>query len=151
MLGYALALIALIAVVAKLFPRKEKPFAVPADSAFPVDGDTLKIGEQRVRLFGVDAPEMSQPGGREAQQFLLSITREHALTVKPVTKDKYGRTVARVFAGATDLSAHMASNGYALASSDFTRAYTKFERAARAQRVGLWATVGIQNPALYRS
>lgn len=67
------------------------------------DGDTItvkKAGEERkIRLCGIDAPESSQPGGREATEFVRdAIARGNGkVGLNFVETDRYGRWVAEVW------------------------------------------------------
>jgi endonuclease YncB( thermonuclease family) len=89
-----------------------------------VDGDTLRCGERRVRLAGIDAPEL--PGhcrvGRQcvpgdpfaSRENLSRLTRGGAVTCRQTDIDGYGRTVARCSAGNVDLSCAQLNDGAAL-------------------------------------
>lgn len=63
--------------------------------AEPVDGDTLRQGDLRVRLFGIDAPERSDPLGPAATRALRALIAGQTLTCDNMGTDRYGRTVAR--------------------------------------------------------
>ena len=124
--------------------------ATPSSAAVGVvDGDTLSIGSERVRLWGIDAPEMRQTCyrrdvafecGREARRALLQIIRGRDVTCTPVARDRYGRTVARCRAAGDDLGSEMARAGWAL---DYTRysggRYAADQTAAQQAQRGLWA------------
>lgn len=68
------------------------------------DGDTLtaRCGEPgayeqvKVRIAGIDAPEKAQPFGQRSKEALSDLCFREAATIKPTTRDKYGRTVAEV-------------------------------------------------------
>jgi len=64
------------------------------------DGDTIRImhrgREEKIRLFGVDAPEMSQPYGNAAKRFTSQMVFGKTVTVDVRTQDRYGRTVGWV-------------------------------------------------------
>jgi micrococcal nuclease len=86
---------------------------VDCPSAYVVDGDTLRCGSERVRLLGIDAPEIHgcprwrscAPGdGQESRQSLLAALRMGRVRFEPVTVDRYGRQVAVVWAGRINLS-----------------------------------------------
>ena len=68
-----------------------------------MDGDTIVIGNERVRLVGIDTPELNptpEPGSLEAKQFVeeLCLEKEVGLDVDDLEpKDKYGRTLAIVY------------------------------------------------------
>jgi endonuclease YncB( thermonuclease family) len=113
------------------------------------DGDTLKArcGEPgryeqvTVRLAEIDAPEKKQAFGNLSKKALSGLCFQQQATIKPTTRDRYGRTVARVECGGKDASAEQVRLGMAWA---FMRYLTDpdiamLERVARLQHVGLWA------------
>lgn len=82
-------------------------------SAYVVDGDTIRCGAERVRLLGIDAPEIERcprwricaPGdGQAAKRSLVAALRLGPVRYEPVTMDHYGRQVAVVWAGRVNLS-----------------------------------------------
>jgi micrococcal nuclease len=86
---------------------------IDCPSAYIVDGDTLRCGDQRIRLLGIDAPEMgacprwricTSGDGRAAKRSLVDALRFGPLRYEPVTRDRFGRTVAVVWAGKVNLS-----------------------------------------------
>ena len=78
------------------------------------DGDTLKVrcGAEpepqniTIRLAEIDAPESHQAFGNRAKQSLSDLCFKKPAEVRPVTKDRYGRTVARVACDGQDASAY---------------------------------------------
>lgn len=116
-----------------------------------VDGDTLSIGQHRIRLHGIDAPEMGQSTGPMAGRMLSKMIAGRVLRVEPIERDRYGRTVARVsLEDGTDLSRAMVAAGWALAAGGSR--YTGEMGEARRERRGLWANGdGIENPAAWRA
>jgi endonuclease YncB( thermonuclease family) len=64
-----------------------------------VDGDSLYIGgyEPQIRLWGVDAPERTEPGYSAATRTLSDMTLAKQITCRRVNTDRYERTVARCF------------------------------------------------------
>ena len=114
-----------------------------------VDGDTLEIGTQRVRLFGIDAPaldQLCQHGGQEyqcgrvARAALWDLVGGLDVSCEPAgaasTQD--GVTVATCHAGKLDLSEAMVRNGWALADPAATGRYAALEAQAKQARRGLW-------------
>ena len=121
--------------------------------AYIIDGDTVIIRRQRVRLHGIDAPEMDQRGGAAARSHLFALIAGRSVTVIPIDIDIHGRTVARIEAAGTDLCRAMVADGFAIAYRRYSTAYVADERAARQGRRGLWAEcafTGIENPAAHR-
>ena len=126
------------------------------------DGDTITVrnGSQRikVRLACIDAPETSQsPYGmesRRALQGLLPIGSEVTLRTKAV--DRYGRSVAEVLKGATNINQQQVASGNAFVYWQYIngcdrQTYSRLENDARLKRAGVWSvTDGIQRPWNYR-
>lgn len=89
-----------------------------------VDGDTLRCDAERVRLLGIDAPELPghcqqarrcAPGDPFASARLLrTALRLGPITIRRIGTDRYGRTLALVRAGRTDLSCWQLSHGQAI-------------------------------------
>ena len=84
---------------------------------YVVDGDTINvIGVGRVRFVGVNTPEKGQPGYQEAKDFVKSycLGKTVYLDVDDAKNhDKYGRTLAIVYVGKTNLNAILLKKGYA--------------------------------------
>jgi len=70
---------------------------------YVIDGDTIVSDRVRIRLSGIDAPEMSQQGGSRARTYLIRLIAGGAVRIEPIGTDRYGRTVARVHARCGDL------------------------------------------------
>ncbi|NOT54792.1 MAG: thermonuclease family protein [Deltaproteobacteria bacterium] len=116
-----------------------------------IDGDTIEIHGQRIRLDGVDAPERNkvcgdtnvyQRASLALSDFIGAQTVHCAITDEP---DRYGRQVAQCSVGGTDMAAHLVEQGWA---RDWPRysdgAYADEEARARASHSGLW---GLQCPS----
>lgn len=117
------------------------------------DGDTMRVrcGGQlmKVRLYCIDAPEMGQkPWGRESRDYLRSITPKRVL-VRPVTKDRYGRTVGEVFTAsgsAQSLNLKMVGSGRAAVYEKYCSELSYRSVALRAEQamLGIWREPGQQ-------
>jgi endonuclease YncB( thermonuclease family) len=138
----------------------ERTFEVPAGAARVQDGDSFVVGDRRLRLAGMDAPEMGQPtrgkppedAGRLAAAALREMVRGRALRVRPLGQDAFGRTVAAVSAeGVGDLTIAMLAGGWGvpLPSADpaARRAHADAVRAGR----GVWGLGGIVEPQIWRA
>ena len=106
------------------------------------DGDTITIlqGKQqiKVRLFGIDAPELKQPYGKKSKQFLASLIAGQVVEVEPRGKDRYKRTLGIIYFKGQDINAQMVLNGYAWAYVKYSRIYVDQEKTARENKLGLW-------------
>ena len=115
------------------------------------DGDTLRCGADRVRLFGVDAPEVrrgqtpAQPFAYEARDELLRLTRGR-VGCRPVDGDRYGRTVAKCWSSASpDLNAALIRSGFASEYRRYSKGlYAAAEAEARRAGRGLWGSAAAQ-------
>lgn len=152
--SYHLKRISYVAV-ALLFSGLWTPLAAVTGAGRPlegaavvVDGDTIEISGERVRLEGIDAPETAQTcttvGGEtwncglEASEVLRALISNKSVSCDRVGQDKYGRTLGICFADADDLNAAMVRTGYAWAFIKYSEAYAGAEREAKAVRAGVW-------------
>lgn len=95
------AVVAVLAYWQHLQPSTA-PLEPPRSSgrvAWVFDGDTLRISptDARLRLWGVDAPEKGERGAEAARNALERMTKGKRITFIEIDRDRYGRTVARVF------------------------------------------------------
>ncbi len=97
--------------------------ASAALSCTVVDGDTLRCGAERVRLTGIDAPEMHgcpphrrcAPGdGKASKASLVRIINGRAVRLVRLGKDRYGRTLAVAYAGSVNLACAQLAAGQAI-------------------------------------
>lgn len=88
-----------------------------------IDGDTILCGTERIRLSGIDAPETStcRPGrrcvdgdGQAARRALAGLIDGEAITIRRLGKDRYGRTIAAVYAGGQNVACAMLLSGQAV-------------------------------------
>ena len=128
--------------------------------SYVVDGDSLWIRPdgarsrkpQRVRLEGVDAPEICQDRGREAQEFLSQRVLHQRVQVQGTARDGYGRLIARVSHEGQDLSQWMAQAGWAW-SPGFGHApgpHASAVAQAQAAHIGLFVDPQPMLPADFR-
>ncbi len=78
-----------------------------------IDGDTFAYGAERIRIRGIDTPEVSESGGFEASQRLDLLLREGPVMVIPQALDVYGRIVADVYVNNQNVAEVMKGEGYA--------------------------------------
>lgn len=113
-----------------------------------IDGDTIEIRGKRIRLEGIDAPELRQEcerangrryaRGREATTKLRRHIAGRELRCVPSGRDRYGRALATCFLGKTDLNAWMVKHGQAMAHRRYSREYIGEETSAKLTRRGIW-------------
>jgi endonuclease YncB( thermonuclease family) len=117
-----------------------------AGQASMIDGDTLEIHGQRIRLHGIDAPESAQlcnrdgkpwPCGRRAAFAFADRIGNLTVTCEAKDRDRYGRIVAICFAGGENLNTWMVRQGWALAYRRYSRDYIADEDTARQARAGI--------------
>jgi micrococcal nuclease len=78
-----------------------------------VDGDTFRYGAERVRLRGIDTPELNEPGGQSAEQRLEELLRSGPVRIVPRGRDIYDRLVADVFVDGQNVAEMLSREGYA--------------------------------------
>lgn len=127
------------------------------------DGDSFTVVNEsgqktKIRLSGIDAPESTQAFGDLARQRLRQLLEGAVLTVQPIKRDPFGRTVAKVLVHDRDPALEMIEAGLAWhyrryemdQSARDRRLYARAEAQARESRVGLWSLDSPQPPWRYR-
>lgn len=110
------------------------------------DGDTIRCGGERVRLFGVDAPEVrrgrtpAEPFAYEARDELMRLTRGR-VGCRFVDRDRYGRFVGKCWSSVSpDVNAAVIRSGFATEYRRYSKGlYAKAEGEARSAGRGAWA------------
>ena len=121
------------------------------------DGDTVSVRRDRttlrVRVEGIDTPELNQAFGHQAKTFTSLLLLNKHITVNVRDRDRYGRLVGRIYVDGRDLSVALVLQGlawhYTRYSSDPTLA--EAERQARAAQAGLWSQSAPVPPWDFRS
>jgi endonuclease YncB( thermonuclease family) len=123
--------------------------AATAQPAYAIDGDTLELTSERIRLWGIDAVEgdqVCQRGGRpwqcgdDAAAALEALVDGRELTCIEVDRDRYGRTVATCTVAGQDIGAAMVRQGWALDFEGYsTGAYAAEQLEAEQAQRGLWS------------
>jgi micrococcal nuclease len=115
------------------------------------DGDTIELDDGRkVRLIGVDAPEVESPYrkresfGDESKAYLsaLILKKKISLVVGDPQKDRYGRTLAYVYIGDILVNGRIIRDGWAFAYRKFHHQWSDlflvYEREARSRGIGMF-------------
>jgi len=148
----------LISILMLLFPT----LLLRADThrcEWVYDGDTIRLENgERVRLLGVDAPELhhpergEEPFGREARDLALSLVAGRTVELRyhegndigSAQRDRYDRVLAYVLADGTCLNLALLEAGLARATRAWAHPeydrYLAAERAARSRGAGLWSS-----------
>ena len=113
-----------------------------------IDGDTIWIGDTKIRLHGIDAPEMKQTCrtskgkeqlcGRLAKQALEKLVRGQDVTCKGDKRDRYKRLIAVCYVGPFNINEQMVTEGWALAYRKYSKDYVRAEARAKSRREGMW-------------
>lgn len=148
-------LLVTLALLAPL-PAAAQSFSGPAVA---IDGDTLTMGGERIRLFGIDAPEGVQTCdrkganwacGSDAKALLAEMVSGRTVECIQRDRDDYGRIVASCRAGQSDLAGVMVREGLAVAFTRYSQEYVEAEARAKALKLALWGSE-FQMPADYRA
>ena len=127
-------------------------------TGFPkvVDGDTIHIKSYKIRLEGIDAPEMKQKCKKPYLQIAFfnfqkdyycgQVSKKKLIQKignKPVKcillgQDRYKRYLAKCLKGTTNLNRWMVRNGYAVAYRKYSKLYILDENFAKEEKLGLW-------------
>lgn len=130
-------------------------------SVFVLDGDTVAVGDERIRLIGIDACEIGQhilttgaDCGEMSKRHLQELVAQ-GVTISRDGTDRYGRTLAVLInQSGNDLNLQMVLDGYAIAYRHYGKAtvpaYLVAELQAQAEHVGLWKFGEHPDPRKYR-
>ena len=158
-LAWLMSLLCWASVALAARPHAE---SVPIQNAWVswvMDGDTVLLLPEgarealRVRLLGIDAPELCQPGGEAARDALIARVLRLSVRMQVVGQDSYGRQLGRVWLDTQDVAAEMVRSGWAWAYQHRTGRgpYAALQREAERERVGVFAArETAMSPAVFR-
>ena len=122
-----------------------------------IDGDTIIVGTQKIRLKGIDAPELAQksldhkPIGQWSYQYLLKLIEGKRVEIKYDKRGYYGRIIGEVFLEGKNVNLMILAAGMAIKSRYTNHAYYRnTELQARLNRQGIFATDSFYSPWYYR-
>jgi len=81
-----------------------------------IDGDTIRVGQERIRLRGIDTPELNEPEGQAAKERLEALLRSGTVSIVPHGRDVYDRLVADVFVNGENVAEILKREGFAKVS-----------------------------------
>jgi len=114
-----------------------------------IDGDTIDIRGQRIRIHGIDAPEAAQtcnragqaiPCGQEATEALARKVGQSKVTCTGIEHDQYQRLIAVCQVGGVDVGGWLVEQGRAVAFIRYSQDYIAAEQQARQKKIGIWST-----------
>lgn len=122
-------------------------FADVAGPATVIDGDTVIVAGERVRLQGIDAPELHQDCtaygqewacGRTSAEWLKEYLRGRPVECVGHARDRYGRLLAVCYLGGKDLNERIVREGWALDFRKYSSDYLRAEAEAKRTGAGIW-------------
>ena len=130
----------------------EKIYGIPK----VIDGDTIKIDNFKIRLFGIDAPEIDQicqkpwisinffslnknyKCGEVSSNKLKNYLKDKRVYCQIKGKDRYKRYLGICYKNKSDINKWMVANGLALSYVKYSKKYLINENFAKKNNKGLW-------------
>ena len=118
-----------------------------SDLLIVTDGDTIRIGDERIRFSGIDAPEIKQTCiyqeiefkcGEFSKNLLIEKISNQQVNCIRESTDQYGRTLAECFVGKESLSSYLVREGYAFAYRKYSDKFILDEEYAQSKGNGMW-------------
>ena len=119
-----------------------------SDLLIVTDGDTIRIGDERIRFSGIDAPEIKQTCiyqeiefkcGEFSKNLLIEKISNQEVSCIRENTDQYGRTLAECFVGKESLSSYLVREGYAFAYRKYSDKFIPDEEYAQSKGNGMWS------------
>ena len=123
-----------------------------------VDGDTIKLGDIKIRFSGIDAPEINQicvasegkvACGKISRDILITKVTNNKISCTDEGKDFYGRVLGECFVNGESLSRYLVREGFAFAYRKYSDKFILDEEYAKSNRLGMWS-MKFQYPWDYR-
>ena len=123
-----------------------------------IDGDTIHIGNNKIRLHGIDAPEQKQTCnfegnewncGQDATFFLSNLINKKSVSCRVNDIDQYKRLVAVCFIDNININQIMIISGWAIAYRYYSKDFIKEEKIAKKNKIGIWRGT-FEEPYIYR-
>ena len=113
-----------------------------------IDGDTIILDSEKIRLYGIDTPEkkqkckdkngLSYPCGVVATNELKKIINSGQLFCRKKTTDRYSRSISICYVNGVNINSLMVKNGWALAYRKYSMDYIDEEKEAKDKKMGMW-------------
>ena len=123
------------------------------------DGDTIRKGNLKIRLHGIDAPEYKQKCknsegqfyacGIKSSDFLKSVINTNDVYCEGKNTDRYGRLIAICFVNNINLNSTMVKDGWAIAYRYYSKDYIAEEERAKKNKRGIWQGI-FEEPYIWR-
>jgi micrococcal nuclease len=99
------------------------------------DGDTVRIGGQSIRLYGIDAEELNEPHGIAARDELVTLVGNRPIICRPTGEKSHKRVVARCYVDGVEINKLLVARGVVLDCAHYShgeyRAYEPLWARAR--------------------
>ena len=118
--------------------------------------DAIKINSKKIRLYGIDAPELKQmckktylkifffnftkdyPCGKISSEKLKKKINNKVITCKIFDTDRYKRLIGECYKRNLNLNSWLVSNGHAVAYRKYSKKYVSYEINAKNEKLGIW-------------
>ena len=123
-----------------------------------IDGDTIRLGDVKIRFSGIDAPEINQTCvasegkvacGKISRDLLIEKVTNNKISCTDEGKDFYGRVLGECFVNGESLSSYLVREGFAFAYRNYSNKYIEDEEYAKFNKLGMWS-MEFQYPWDYR-
>ena len=123
-----------------------------------IDGDTIRLGDVKIRFSGIDAPEINQTCvasegkvacGKISRDLLIEKVTNNKISCTDEGKDFYGRVLGECFVNGESLSSYLVREGFAFAYRKYSNKYIEDEEYAKFNKHGMWS-MEFQYPWDYR-
>ena len=126
--------------------------------AYVIDGDTVRVSGQKIRLAGLDAPEVDQVAkhqdgywfrqGKRVKSALINEIGGKVVSVTVEGYDQYNRVLGTVMHDGRDIGEWLVRNGYAIAA--YSERYRHVELDAQRNQRGMWGHAAQYDPRTWR-
>ncbi len=112
-----------------------------------IDGDTIHIENNKIRLHGIDAPELNQnckhenndwECGQQSKKYLIKLIDLNAVNCQIIGIDRYKRYIGICYVNKLNINKMLVKNGWAVAYRYYSKDYTDEEFIAKKMKMGIW-------------